>query len=75
MSSNLMAGSEGMPGGDDDPEPNCPDCGGEGTVKIAAHEGDKMYEPCERCDGTGFIELDYDDTDDWRWDEPHGGES
>lgn len=58
MSSNLMPGSEGMPGGDDDEDLSCPDCDDGEVPDNGTNNG-----VCETCNGKGFIERDYDESE------------
>lgn len=63
MGSNMMVGSEGMPGGDDSEECDCKSCNGGGKYSRAECVVDGILYPaivnadCAHCDGTGFTDC------------------
>lgn len=51
--------------GPNEPEPNCPDCEGLGTIEADAPGVHDLEVTCPKCGGSGYVHDDYDyDTTD-----------
>jgi DnaJ-class molecular chaperone len=50
--------------GPNDPEPNCPECEGTGTIIADDPRYHDLEVTCPKCDGSGYVDLPEPDWDD-----------